>query len=189
MPYQLLQVAPNLLHVVMSGHVDKDTAEIYHPEAWQKLDSCPKPTHIIMDAREVQSVCPVARGIVDKVRFHPHVGHIVFIVRQRYLLIFSPVLRFFSGFHMFGSEHEALSFLKPTVLVSPTTTSVPVTTSADETEIPVVILQNLPGSRTSRQSTPMSLSLPNPIVGVVSFFSDMFDGMTRKIEDKPSILE
>lgn len=206
MPYQLKQLAPDLVHVVMSGHVDKETAEIYHPEAWQLLDSCPKPTNIIMDAREVQSVCPVARNTVDKIRFHPHVGTIAFVVRHRYLLLFSPVVQIFSGFRMFGNEDEALAFFKRTATVqtipmnagfsSATShaTSLPSTVIITETmrlegedgvSVPIVNV----GSPDHTGKTVPHAPTTNPVQGVVSFFSDMFKGMTCKIEDKPSMLE
>jgi len=112
MPYFIKQLAPDLLHIEMSGHVDQETAKVYYPQACEILDACPKPVHIVMDARSVQSVCPVARDTVDKVRYHPNVGVIAFVVKQRYLLIFSPVVQFFGGIRMFGDERSAIEFLK-----------------------------------------------------------------------------
>lgn len=190
MSYQIRQLASDLVHITMSGHVDKDTAEVYHPEAWQLLDACPRPTNIIMDARDVQSVCPKARKIVDQIQDHPNVGTIAFVVRHRYLLLFSPVVQFFSGLRMFGSEDEAMTFFQAQVAVPtgthPTTTStvtvtVAQTTSADRADniaVPVVNMQSITQSKSK-----------NPVTGVVSFFSDMFKGMTCRIEDKPGMLE
>lgn len=112
MPYQITQLAPELLHVKMMGHVDQQAANAYYPEVCEILDQCESSVHIVMDAREVKSVCPVAREVVDKVRFHARVGIIVFVVKQRYLLIFSSVLQFFSGLRMFGDEQSAFAFLR-----------------------------------------------------------------------------
>ncbi len=131
MPYEVIQLAPNIVRINMSGHVDKATADIYYPEAWQQLDQCPRPTSILMDARDVASVCPKARDVVDKVRFHPNVGIIAFLVRNRYMLLFSPVVQIFSGLRMYGSEEEALSFLyRHSGVPMPTATTSPVVGAA-----------------------------------------------------------
>jgi hypothetical protein len=230
MPYELNLLAPNLLHVKMSGHVDVDTANCYYPEAWQKLDGCPRPTYIIMDARGVESTSPAARNVADKVRNHPNVGTIAFIVRQRYLLMFSPVMQFFSKIRLFGDDQEAIAFLskegvvavppdalcpdpvvgagvtRPDMVGGVPTSSIansvssglPAsshtgTPSRDVATFPTVAPPALAPYEYARMAPPQRLAprLPgfNPVTGVVSFFTDMVEGLTRTVEDKPYISE
>jgi len=118
MSYDLKLLAPNLLRVEMCGHVDKQTAEEYVPAAWNMLDNCPKPTNILVNTCGIESSCPVARSIIEKVKHHPNVGMYIFVVTQPYLLLFSSIVKFFGGIHLFGSEEEALAFLQQEALIS-----------------------------------------------------------------------
>ncbi len=123
MSYSLSLLAPNLLRLEMNGHVDRDTAENYYVEAWEILDHCPQPTNILINARGVNTSCPVARNIIEKVKHHPHVGMYFFVVNQPYLLLFSSLVKLFAGVHMFGSEEEALAFLQQESLIATTQAS------------------------------------------------------------------
>ncbi len=199
MPYQVSLLAPNLLHVEMSGHVDASAAEDYYAEAWQKLNTCPKPTYVIMDARTLESTSQSARDIADRVRNHPHVGIIAFLVKQRYLLLFSPILKFFSNIRMFGSDQEAIDFLKREGFVSQEIFNqvcpvqvVPVSGSEEVFVAPTgaPVVAPLSASHGHGGSPSRSSSRPaNPVSGVFFFVTDMIEGMTRKVEDKPYLSE
>jgi hypothetical protein len=123
MSYSLSLLAPNLLRLEMRGHVDKETAENYYSEAWDMLDRCPSDTNILINASGVNTACPMARNIIEKVKHHPNVGMYFFVVSQPYILLFSPIVKFFGGIHIFGSEEEALSFLQQESLITPTQAS------------------------------------------------------------------
>lgn len=188
MSYEIKQLAPNLVRIEMSGHMDKDTAKVYYDEACQLLYGSPKPTNLIMDARDVKSVCPVARDIVDKVRFHPHVGTIVFLVRQRYLVLFSPVVQFFSGLRMFGSDEEAMAFLgQRSYIASPVCVNGDSddSVSVDGTSVPVEnvtsrVPQYTPVPAPKFEFNPFGGSKgSNPITGTVTFFTTMVENVSR----------
>lgn len=118
MPYELSLLAPNLLRVEMTGHIDRKTAEAYYPAACKLLDNCPKRTNMLVITSCVRSSCPSARPIMEKVRYHPNVGMYIFVVNQSYLLLFSPIVKFFGGIHLFGSENEAMAFLERESVIS-----------------------------------------------------------------------
>jgi len=149
-----------------------------------------------MDARTLESTNQSARDIADRVRNHPHVGIIAFLVKQRYLLLFSPILKFFSNIRMFGSDQEAIDFLKREGFVSQEifnqvcpvqVVSVPGSEEVfvSPTVAPVVTPLSAPNGAASRPSSRSS----NPVSGVFFFVTDMIEGMTRKVEDKPYLSE
>lgn len=112
MPYQFKLHAPDLLWVVMHGHMELEHAEAYYYDIWQTLDSCPHPTDLLVDGRGLHSATFAARRRTEQVAHHPHLGNIAFVVREHHLLLFAPLARLVSGIGLFGAEHEALIYLR-----------------------------------------------------------------------------
>lgn len=111
MPYQLMLRTPGLLHVAMFGPLQLEVAEAFFQDAWQLLDGCPNPTDILVDGRGLQTMNDTARRRAEQVVYHPHIGHIAFVVRPEHISMIAPVIQAESGIGLFGSEREALRFL------------------------------------------------------------------------------
>jgi hypothetical protein len=112
MSYTLTMHKPDLMWVVMDGHLDMRTAEAYFSEVWERLDSCPCPTDMLVDGRLMKNAKFEARRRTEQVIHHPNLGHMAFIVSQTHLLWMAPLARLVSGIGLFGNEHEALAFLE-----------------------------------------------------------------------------
>jgi len=112
MSYTLTMHKPDLMWVVMDGHLDMKTAEAYFTEVWQKLDTCPCPTDMLVDGRQMKNAKHEARQRTEQVIHHPNLGHMAFIVSQTHLLWLAPLARLVSGIGLFGNEQEALAFLE-----------------------------------------------------------------------------
>jgi hypothetical protein len=112
MPYRITRHAEDLVWVVMEGHLSLDHAEAYFHELWGLLDTCPRPTDLLFDGRFVGGGSPKARRRTDQIVHHPHLGHLAFVVGEAHLLVFAPLVKLVSGIGMFGSEHEALNYLR-----------------------------------------------------------------------------
>lgn len=117
MPYSLNLLAPDLLHIDMHGHIDKQTAEDYLPKAWELMDNCPKPTNILTDIRRVNGCHSQSRGIIEKLKNHPNAGMYVFIV-PAYLLVFAPMVKILGNVYLYGTMEEALAFLQHEAVIS-----------------------------------------------------------------------
>jgi hypothetical protein len=111
MPYELNMIAPDVLYVNMYGHIGKETAEDYLPNAWKILDGCSKSTNILTDIRNVSGNHPSSRSIIEKLKHHPNVGIYVFIV-PAYMLVFAPMVKILANAHLYGSLDDALAFLQ-----------------------------------------------------------------------------
>lgn len=112
MPYRITRHADDLVWVVMEGHLSLDHAEAYFHELWGLLDICPRPTDLLFDGRFVGGASPKVRRRTDQIVHHPHLGHLAFVVGEAHLLLFAPLVKLVSGIGMFGSEHEALNYLR-----------------------------------------------------------------------------
>lgn len=112
MPYTLTMHRSDLLWVVMSGHLDMDTANSYFDEVWRKLDSCPCPTDMLVDGRSMKDARHEARSRTEQIIHHPHLGHMAFIVSQKHLLWLAPLARLVNGIGLCGTEQEAVEFLE-----------------------------------------------------------------------------
>lgn len=112
MPYQIQRHSDTLVRVTMHGHMGLEQAEVYCSEIWALLDSCPRPTDLLVDGRRMQGANYRARQRTDQIAHHPHLGHIAFVVGTHHLLLFAPLVKLVSGIGMFGNEEEALAFLR-----------------------------------------------------------------------------
>lgn len=112
MPYRITRHADDLLWVVMEGHLSLDHADAYFHELWGTLDGCPNPTDLLVDGRRIGGASPSARRRTEQIAHHPHLGHLAFVVSEGHMLIFAPFVKLVSGIGLFGSEHEALDYLR-----------------------------------------------------------------------------
>lgn len=111
MSYTLTMHKPDLMWVVMQGHLDIQTANAYFDEVWQRLDACPNPTDMLVDGRQMKNAKFEARRRTEQVIHHPNLGNMAFIVSQTHLLWLAPLARLVNGIGLFGNEQEALAFL------------------------------------------------------------------------------
>ncbi len=111
MLYQIVRHESDLLWVVMRGHMEMHHADAFFQDIWGRLDDSPHPTDLLVDGREMHSANYAARRRSEQVAHHPHLGHIAFVVEQKHMLVFAPMVRLFSGIGLFGNEHDALKFL------------------------------------------------------------------------------
>lgn len=208
MSYKLTLLAPNLLRVDMYGYVDKKTAEVYYPETCQILDSCPKPTHILVDARQVKSTCPAAQRIVDRVKEHPNVGKIAFLVRHGYIILFAPLVTFLSGIRLFTKDEDAMVFLQPSYMcplptrpspagpsMSPSPSMVAAASVAEPhggSIPPRIAGPSIPTRIAPILSPPKSVPMfPPPVLfpNPFTFFTDVVKGLTCDLDELPTSSE
>lgn len=112
MPYRITRHADDLIWVVMEGHLTLAHAEVYFHELWGLLDRCPHPTDLLLDGRAFGGASSSVRRRTDQIAHHPHLGHLAFVVGEAHLLLFAPFVKLVSGIGMFGSEHEAIDYLR-----------------------------------------------------------------------------
>lgn len=112
MPYRITRHSDDLLWVVLEGHLALDQAEAYFYELWALLDTCPIPTDLLVDGRRIAGASPAARRRTEQVAHHPRLGHLAFVVSEHHLLIFAPLVKLVSGVGLFGTELDALDYLR-----------------------------------------------------------------------------
>lgn len=112
MPYSITRHAEHLVWVVMEGHLTLHHAERYFSEMWELLDSCAEPTDMLVDGRRIAGAAHGARRRTEQIAHHPRLGHLAFVVGEFHLLVFAPFVKLVSGIGLFGSEDEALGYLR-----------------------------------------------------------------------------
>lgn len=112
--YEINRHAHDLVLVRLQGHMAMEHAERYFQEIWRTLDTCPRPTDILVDGRGMESAHTAARQRTEQIVHHPHLGHIAFVVSSQHMLLFAPLVQILSGIGMFGDEHAAMEYLQRT---------------------------------------------------------------------------
>lgn len=114
MAYEFTVHQPNLLILVVQGHIDDAYIEMLCVETRRLLDLSPQHINLLIDGCEVSGMRVTAWERVERIISHPQLGRLAVVLNHEQLQLLQPFLHDLPDLALFNDREAACAFLDPT---------------------------------------------------------------------------